>query len=396
MRWRKMDGNMGTSESPSIRKGQRAAGPELLRLIALFLVVLCHASAFSGIDRPALGFGFEQCLLFFLEGLGSFGVDAFLLITGYYMVGKRFSFKRVFRVYFPAWFYSVSLFAVFAIVNRSDPSFFGAWTIFQAFFPVITLEFWYVSIYILLLFLYPLIELFFKNSTRTGQLIAIFFILLAFGVYPAIPGLMDIGPLADVFLFVFMALVGGYLRRYPDALVYRRWAKWLLFIVPIALYLLYVVLGPYLSSAYGWDVEATMQYSHMRYSLFGGFSALGAFLLIKDADVRSPRLRNAILFLASSVYGAYLVHGNPYMNSFLWKGLFEARAFVGSPWLLPYMLGSAAAVFVVALAVETLRRLVLDRHLFPLLNRPLGRLDLLLYRALDRLKQPREAVDEQK
>ena len=71
------------------QKNKRNSNIELLRIISMILIVLSHYTVFSQIDIHAMPLSFNKLLLE-TTATGHIGVAVFVMITGYFMVSKRF------------------------------------------------------------------------------------------------------------------------------------------------------------------------------------------------------------------------------------------------------------------------------------------------------------------
>ena len=96
---------------------KRDSNIELLRIISMFIIVVHHAFQHGvWIDNSyTLAGGVVREL--FYGSLGSIGNWLFILISGYYISEKSFSWKKFFRLWGEIFFYSVII-AVIAYVTR--------------------------------------------------------------------------------------------------------------------------------------------------------------------------------------------------------------------------------------------------------------------------------------
>ena len=90
-------------------KTPRNSSVELLRILAMGMIVLSHICCHSGFDYTYSLLSLNR--LFVQFGLlGDLGVAVFLLISGYFRSGFRT--RALSRLLTQVWFYSVSLFLV--------------------------------------------------------------------------------------------------------------------------------------------------------------------------------------------------------------------------------------------------------------------------------------------
>ena len=65
-------------------------------------------------------------------------------------------------------------------------------------------------------------------------------------------------------------------------------------------------------------------------------------------------------FIASSVFGVYLIHDNPYLRTFIWNKLFCVADYQDSCWLIPYSVAVVLIVFFCCCIIELLRKYIFE------------------------------------
>ena len=99
-------------------KPGRQANFELLRIIAMFMVVILHWNTNSGllldVGSPVTGAGVWSLVT---ESVCIVAVNVYVLISGYFLSSCTFSFRRVARVLVQTLFYTVLIPPVLALVG---------------------------------------------------------------------------------------------------------------------------------------------------------------------------------------------------------------------------------------------------------------------------------------
>lgn len=88
---------------------ERVSNIEVLRIIAMLMIILHHYTVYGGTDKLYLlsnGYFFNVFLLQ-IATLGELGVNVFVLILGYYSVKGSFSIKKILKLEIQVVFYSV-------------------------------------------------------------------------------------------------------------------------------------------------------------------------------------------------------------------------------------------------------------------------------------------------
>ncbi|MCM1327357.1 MAG: acyltransferase [Lachnoclostridium sp.] len=137
------------------------------------------------------------------------------------MVDQKFEFKRIFRLLGEVWFYTISIWGIYVIGKIVTGTFcfsldFLVQTI-KAFFPVICSHYWFVTAYVILMFVSPFFnKMILVIDKRTYQMLLttliIIFCVLDGGLPKVLKGMAE-GRLIPVFIMYFIA---GYIKKYVD------------------------------------------------------------------------------------------------------------------------------------------------------------------------------------
>ncbi|WP_420866373.1 acyltransferase family protein [Loigolactobacillus backii] len=123
---------------------------ELLRIIAMFCIVLSHFSLFGNWNKAGLTPITTTRLLLF-DPLGPASALIFFIITGYFTYKSTATFQLSIRkelhkglnIWLQTMFYSISILIIFLLTNHSVP----LKIIAKAIFPFTLNEYWFVSAY---------------------------------------------------------------------------------------------------------------------------------------------------------------------------------------------------------------------------------------------------------
>lgn len=288
---------------------KRESGLELLRIIAMLLIVMHHVYLYSGI--VATGWG-ENLLRVFGAG-GKFGVNIFILISAYFMVNKKFKLSRVLNVVFQTTFYSIIIFTLFVIFGGAN---FTVKSFIFALFPVFYSQWWFVTAFVILMLLSPALNII-LNSVNKKTLGVSICCMVAFSVlFPYVNRLIlqdyfEVPYLNDLFIFIELYFVGGYIKLHGINLK----KIWVIVITIAAL-----IFGLTLTYFGEWrELGIKMN------SFSSVVCAIGLLLIFKDFKFKS-RIINA---MASTTFGIYLIHENNYIRD--WCYNFFKETFY--PWI---------------------------------------------------------------
>lgn len=140
---------------------KRQSNFELLRLVAIFMVLIVHAD-FLALNVPTKEIvnanPFASFLRFFFQALSVVCVDVFVLISGWF--GIRPSSKGFFNLLFQCVFFNWGIYIVMLLLGLTTLSANGI-----ADCLLLTDTYWFVKAYILLYILAPVINSFIENSS---------------------------------------------------------------------------------------------------------------------------------------------------------------------------------------------------------------------------------------
>lgn len=148
----------------SITSGPRQSNFELLRMFAMFLVLMTHANLVS-LGLPSLEdfstYPLNAFVRTFFESVAIVCVNAFVLISGWF--GIRPSVKGFLNFIFQCSFFLFGLFIIFLILGKAT---FSAKGIMEGL--CLTRTNWFIQSYIGLYILAPILNKFLKKQINTN------------------------------------------------------------------------------------------------------------------------------------------------------------------------------------------------------------------------------------
>ncbi len=184
----------------------RQSNLELLRIVAMFYIVLYHLILYS-----TEGFWYELTTLTL-----HIGVICFMLITGYF--GVRFSSKGLLRIMLMCLVGSVLMYSVYWVTGKIP---FTLGSLKTAITPLVHYQWWYFSIYFIFYLITPILNAFLEKSTFQQKLL----ILIALGVITFYFGwwgnLVWTKGGKHIMNFAFIYVLGHIIREKEDT-----WKQW--------------------------------------------------------------------------------------------------------------------------------------------------------------------------
>ena len=204
-----------TISSNSKRSKVRDSNMELLRIIAMVLVMVVHAN-FRALPTPGVRFIAAQptsaLLQFFTEGLSIIAVDLFVLLSGWY--GIRPKMNRFAELLFQVLFFTLVGVGVSELISPgsavNSPDF------WERFFMLGDGQYWFVKTYIGLYILSPVLNAYVEHASRrsfTWLLVGFFAFQFIFGWYWESTTWFRAGYSLTSFMGLY--LLARYIRLYP-------------------------------------------------------------------------------------------------------------------------------------------------------------------------------------
>ncbi len=333
----------------------RNSNIELLRIIAMAMIVFHHFAVHGGFSFDNHIISLPRLWILFIRMGGKVGVDVFVLISGYCLIGsdqKIFDFRKALKFWGQVFFYSAGIYFLFGALDRTK---FTAKSFLGAVFPITFSTYWFASAYFILYLLHPFLNQFLRGLQKGAYQKVL---LLLFTCWCLIPTFTSSSYQGNSLLW-FMCLysLAGYIRLFglnPRIKCRHYFAGWILF--SLFTYLLaaaFCVWGrryPIFArqSAYFFGAEK-LPILCISVSLFMAFETL------------KMKNRAWINLLASAMFGVYLIHDNRLVRHFLWIDLFQNAVYQESAFVIVYSLLAAVAVYFVCAFIELLRARTVER-----------------------------------
>lgn len=322
---------------------------ELLRIVAMFMVVLLHVNLMGGVLR---GVNYNEnpsgfLVSNFLEYLCIIAVNLYVMISGYYLSASAHPFKmaKLLHLVLVTLFWSWLLGAVACVFLGASIKEF----VLTGLLPVLGRNYWFVTDYVVMYLLSPFYNRLLAsiNQKQHGYLICLlgFFFSLVIGVFDPI---QLVGGYS-LYWFTLLYILAAYIRKYPVSIKRRSYA-----LVWILVLLLQIFAYP-LCHALHLDFIAARFFDLNYNSIWILINSICCFMIFKDLQVkRGARL---IKFLAPLTFGIYLIHINSGIVDWLFQDLLPIKDCVDQTgWVVfLYILSFTVLVFTVCALLEKLR-----------------------------------------
>ena len=336
--------NEKTITSIQDSKKQRDSNMELLRIVAMLLVLVVH-SGFKSLGYPtteeAIANPISIYMRYVVESISIICVNVFVLLSGWYGVNVRK--QRFLAFIFQVLFFSVGIFLLHFILSLPKISFDGIGSILA----LKGSDYWFVKAYIGLYILAPILNSFVKNSSRELFKVT----LLAFFVFQSVYGWWTSGANwfeggYSSFSFIGLYLLGRYVRLYSPH--YTRFSYTIDFCIYCVLTFSLSAIG-FLLTYFGHGLDHILfQYTCPLVIL----SSLLFLLAFSKMNIKSKTIN----WIACSSFAIYLLHTNRFIfddiycrQIALWSDKLDVSSFALYTFLW------IASFFFVAIFIDKIR-----------------------------------------
>lgn len=344
----------------TLQNENRLSNFELLRIVAMFMIVSCHLIS-HGVQQRSLSVAYEtyhagtlvnRIFSSFLLPGGDVGVAIFFMITGYFQINKDYpNLKKMFlQCCYYGWFTIVLLLLakLLGFVSELNVSDYRS-LIINTFFPLSNGIWWFATAYIFVMIASPMINRIAKEINLIQKkrfvvaLIALWIILM---VVPSASG-TRYGTLYRGFFFY---IIGAIIRLKSNYIGKKRngrricmlfyllaWiaTAWINFAVQE-----YNLLYPGLLSLFGYSVVVLI-------------CALFLFMFFEQIKMKYNPIVNQI---ASTTFGIYLIHDSLVGRNLIWGDIFKIDTVVYRTNLFPiWSILIAVIVFTLCSVIDYLR-----------------------------------------
>lgn len=286
---------------------ERDSNIELLRLVCMFLILFqhcIHLCAFPEIWDTSI-MSPEVYTSSILVGLTYIGVNCFVLISGYY--GINLKLRSALNIYLICAFYALIGYLLHLYIDGAHE---GMGLLYHSIFCISHSKLWFVKCYAGLMLLSPLLNSAIDNMSRKTYhwvLVLLTILNMYFGfIWQDNTFNADGYTIAN---FVYIYLIGGYIRRYVDIEWCRKYrmANVSIYIISSLFWAGSIMMQRYIQTP--WD---ELGYNNP-FTLIGAISFFMLFLSV-------PKFYNKwINWLAAGTFAVYVVHCGDYLNGWFMK-----------------------------------------------------------------------------
>ena len=344
-------------------KNSRESGIELLKIIAMFLIVLYHSSMSvtfmnGGLQvYPIVSGASTDPNVFMLNIFGYFGhlgCTIFFVCSAWFLVeSTRVKSKKVVDMLSDVWTVSVLVFFIFFVRDQRVAT---KDTVINALLPNTLAVNWYITCYLLFYLIHPLLNLIIRNiSKRTHLLI----VALSIFLYYLVSVIFN-SPLfyvTNLVMFMIIYFLIAYMKKYMRGFSENLKANVVLLVVGLIGFL-----GEFsIMNFLGLQSEA-ISAELLRFNNNENFFIVMIAVSLFNLFRRMKKIIPVINYISSLTLFIYIIHENTYLAGNI-RNKAAAKLINTVPYtnLIPAILLFAAGVFVFAMVVSMVYKLIVKR-----------------------------------
>lgn len=298
---------------------KRQTGVELLRIVAMLMIVVMHFLSHSGnLSEPGTDRSFCTTIGTILENLCIGAVNAYVFISGYYGGSKAYKPGKALYFLFRIWFYALLIPIVLLLFHQPVRLKEGFYGILYYIFPIETEHYWFATSFLMLMLLTPFLNTAVNTLTKKQYQIALTGALLLFSiiksVVPAAFGFDRYG--YDLPWFLLVYLLAAYAGKYDTEGFFSHFRH-----SPqnaFCLYLLSAGLGmviQFLMLSLGQlavRLEGTCNYyftvPYHYNTIYVLTGSIGLFYFFRNLHIKEGKRADRIRKISGLSFGVYLLH----------------------------------------------------------------------------------------
>lgn len=348
-----------------VKVKERNSNFELMRIISMMFIILWHIIIHGNMITNCT----NETLKFILEIIQYaiiIHVNSFVLLSGYFQSKSNFRLSKFLSLLFQVIFYVLLISILADKFNLIDN--YGVKNFVNDILPSTVDNYWFIKMYIVVYLLSDIINKFIDSLDRKTYKNILIVLFLIFSISTFLTG----GKFFEnngynFYHFIFIYMIGGYLRRYPIKETYHLknmtingYRCFLVFGFFFAIFVNY----SFTQLAYrisNYDsvfnmISNDLLYSHFMYSNpFVIIQTICYFLLFETLNIKSK----IINLLSSCTFGTYLFHDNDIVRANIYKFFEIDNGYYSSYNMIIKLFIVLIIIFIMGIIIELIRKILI-------------------------------------
>ncbi len=339
---------------------------ELLRIIAMLMILMLHYNSHSGalleLGIPA---GSVNIFANIIEAFAIAGINTYVLISGFFLSKSHIRISRIIQLLCQVYFYtilvSVAMMVVGTYALHNDNS---VYKVVQYIFPISSEHYWFVTAYVIMYMMAPVMNAAVEKLTRKQMKIVITGLLLWFCFIKSfVPVLFPTDKFGyDYGWFICLYLIAAYIRKYNVVLFYTARKSALVYLISCAIIATMSISLYFINLNWG----GFLHYQQVPFNynfIFTLTASLGLFSFFRFYRMKENKVADVVRAVGPLTFGVYLLHMHVEIRD-RWVEWIES--FIGEVPLYSVILfiwhafRAVIVVFLVGIFIDWIRKMIFD------------------------------------
>lgn len=295
----------------------RNEGVDLLRIVAMFMVLFLHILGNGGILFEVEVLSPHGITAWFFEMAAFSAINCYGVISGFVGVHSKYKYSNLIYLWLQVVIYCAGITLIYCL---RYPEAFPLSVLWESFFPVCNGKYWYVTAYVGMFLFIPILNGAVKNLKKSQLRAVLICLFTALSVLPALfrKDIFMTGWGYGLLWLSFLYLVGAYIRLYGFFNNNPRLA--------LLIYSICVVVS-WLVKLWEEAVSTEGKYAYLATGFIAQYTSptiflAGVMLFVMFCGIKMPKwAKKVVAVLSPCAFGVYIIHAHP----ILWDRLITYR-----------------------------------------------------------------------
>lgn len=344
---------------------KRNIGLDILRIIAMFMVVFLHVLGKGKFISDNDNANFYKFILL-VETICIVAVNCYVLITGYFQVKSKFKVKKVIKIWIKVVFYSIVIYGILLLFGQVN---FSIKDGIKSFLPILTNIYWFVNCYILLYILSPFINKLIESlNKKEFQKLLIILLIVFCGFTSILPSSFTFDKTGGygIIWFVVLYLVGAYIRLYVNFNYENRKNLIGFFLISTFDYLLILIIEYICGKFQVMNMSAKL----LKYNFITVFLAsVFLFLYFKNMEVKNSKIINIVSKVAPLTFAVYIIHEQVVLKKVLYLDILNLDRVWNNALQFVVIPLTAIGIFLICILIERITQNTIQKWIYNILEK---------------------------
>lgn len=359
-------------------KPARNSAIELLRIVAMLIIIAFHGHMHSWLDKLDLQqvpevvtnnmYNVNILFSYFVGWGGDLGNTIFILITGYFMINRKVNYPKLILLLVTMLFYSWIIFIMVYVFMPQIYVTFTSKEILKGIAPILFGENWFVSCYIIFFCFVPYLNGFLKSLDKNKYLLLLLMVFVFFVLLPIVK-IKTYFNSAEIISFAFVYAIGGYIRLYFKDKINNEYHNKYRNICLLILLLTLISISTLEIIGIVTNKVVFIKQSQYFVKLFSIPLAVAMFL---SCATMKPFFNRYVNIVAGTVLGVYLIHENIFLRRIIWDYILPNVDYIMSNWYVLFYIVKIVSIFIVGSVIDLLRKRYIEPLMVSIIDKKFG------------------------